>query len=48
MTMTIAGIGHSGDYVGRGNKKKEKNPIPQYGYRYNRFPPLCGFPLKSL
>jgi len=24
MTMTIAGIDHSGYYVGRGNKKKKK------------------------
>jgi len=29
MTMTIAGKDHSGDYVGRGNKKIKK-PTPRY------------------
>jgi len=34
MTMTKAGKDHSGDYVGKGNKKikKKKNPTPRHGY----------------
>jgi len=31
MTMTIAGKDHSGDYVGREDKKIKK-PTPRYGY----------------
>jgi len=48
MTMTIAGIDHSGDYVGRENKKKKKIRHRNMVIDTILFPPPSAvFPLRA-